>query len=150
MSIPILDEHGLLPMGTHDCTLDEIEASFCWNAHRIELFSKLKGFLKQHWHPLNIHAAMWVNGSFTRKKEKPEDIDLVADVSHLSTTEVTPLLVLFWRREELKRDFKVDFWLKHPLFPKDLTAFFCYTGIKAGAELGIDSQKIKGILKVNL
>lgn len=150
MPIPALDHHGLLPTGTHDCSIIEVEQFFCWNPHRVELISKLKDFLAQRWVPLGISAPLWVDGSFTRKTDTPADIDVVVDVAHISIDDMSPVLLLFFAREQLKAEFAVDFWVKHPVFPNDLTLFFCYAGIKAAAELGIDSQQIKGILRVNL
>lgn len=149
MPIPTLDNHGLLPAGTHDCSIMEIEQSFCWNPHRVELIGKLKDFLAQRWHPLGIQAALWVDGSFTRKKDIPADIDVVVDIAHLPITDVGPVFALLMARDQIKKDFSVDFWVKHPAIPNDLTVFFCYAGIKAAAELGIDSQQVKGILRVN-
>lgn len=150
MPIPALDHHGLLPAGTHDCSIIEIEQSFRWNPHRVELIEKLKSFLAQRWLPLGIHASLWVDGSFTRKKDIPADIDVVVDVAHVPLADMAPVLALYCARDQLKADFSVDFWVKHPaFFLNDLTSFFCYAGIKAAAELGIDSQQIKGILRVN-
>ncbi len=149
MPIPTLDHHGLLPAGTHDCSIIEIEQSFCWNPHRVELIGKLKDFLDQQWRPLGIHASLWVDGSFTRKKDIPADIDVVVDVAHVPIADMGPVFALLIARDQIKTDFSVDFWIKHPAIPNDLTTFFCYAGIKAAAELGIDSQQIKGILRVN-
>lgn len=150
MPIPALDRYGLLPTGTHDCSIADIERFFCWNPHRVDLVDKLKSFLTQRWVPLGIHAPLWVDGSFTRKMDSPADIDVVIDVAHVPVADIGPVLSLFLARDQLKTDYAVDFWVKHPLFPNDLTSFFCYVGIKAAAELGIDSQQIKGILRVNL
>jgi hypothetical protein len=149
MPIPPLDHQGLLPVGTHDCSIDEIEVSFCWNAHRVELAGKLKDFLAQKWNPLGIQASIWIDGSFTRKKEVPADIDLVVDVAHLPIADAAPVFALLMTRDQIRVDYCVDFWVKHPAIPNDLTVFFCYAGLKAAADLGIDSQQIKGILRVN-
>lgn len=148
MPIPPLDRHGLLPVGVYDCSWHEVENEFCWNPHRQSLFDKLQMFLAQKWAPLNLVAPLWVNGSFTRRKDQPDDIDVVADVSHLPAIEAYPVLLLQFQREDNKRDFSVDFWVKHPLIPNDLTAFFQYTGLKAGAELRLDAMNPKGILRI--
>lgn len=150
MPIPALDQQGLLPVGTYDCSLEEIELSFCWNIQRGELLGRLRDFLNQVWAPLGIQAPLWIDGSFTRKKEIPEDIDVVADVTHLDAQAAAPVIFLWFERERLKTEYKVDFWVKHPMFPNDLTQFFCYAGTKAAAELGIDSKQRKGILRINL
>ena len=150
MSIPNLDMHGLLPVGVHECHMDEIENNFCWNAHRTQIFQGLKNFIVQQWLPLGIQAPFWINGSFTRRKDMPEDIDLVADVSHLPIKEMLPVILLQHANVTNKSTYYVDFWFKHPMLPNDLTNFFQYTGLKAGAELGLDAKHLKGILKVTL
>ena len=50
MPIPFLDEHGFLPAGIHDCTLEEIKArfgSFQTTDRRPQLFAKLEAFLAE-------------------------------------------------------------------------------------------------------
>lgn len=148
MPIPAFDKHGLLPVGTFDCTFAEVEDSFCWNPHRSGLFEGLKRFVDQELVPLELSAPVYVDGSFTRKKEQPADIDCVADVSHLADTDMGPVVSLFFRREWIKEVYQVDFWIKHPMMKNDLVSFFCYTGLKAGAELGLDTKHPKGILRI--
>ena len=148
MPIPNLDAHGLLPAGVHDCALYEVEQTFCWNAHRVQLFQGLQDFIAQRWLPLGIQAPFWINGSFTRKKDTPEDIDLVVDVSHVPVKDMLPVIQLHLANASNKATYHVDFWFKHPMLPNDLTHFFQYTGLKAGAELGLDAKYPKGILKV--
>lgn len=148
MPIPALDGNGLLPVGVHECTMAEIEQAFCWNAHRVALYQGLLDFLTQRWTPLGISAPLWINGSFTRKKDTPEDIDLVADVSHVPAADMMPVILLHYANASNKADYHVDFWFKHPMLPNDLTSFFQYTGLKAGAELSLDAKHPKGILKV--
>jgi hypothetical protein len=148
MAIPALDQHGLLPVGVHDCTWHEIEATFCWNAHRSTVFAGLRDFLEQRWLPLNLPVNFWANGSFTRRKDQPADIDIVADLSAFNDQTAFPAILLAMKNKELKDAYKVDFWVKHPLVPTDLTQFFQYAGLKAAAELGIDAKQIKGILRI--
>ena len=150
MPVPALDAHGLLPLGVHECSLDEIQAAFCWNAHRTSLFQGLQDFIDQCWRPLGIRADFWIDGSFTRKKELPDDIDLVADVSHVAETDMVPVILLHYFNARNKAAFHVDFWYKHPMLPHDLTEFFQYAGLKAAAELSLDAKHPKGILKVKL
>ena len=150
MAIPQLDNHGLLPVGAHPCTLQEIQADFCWNAHRQNLFERLELFLDQRWKPLNVNGDLWINGSFTRRKDNPKDIDVVADVSHLTPQEFMPVLLVHLTNDVNQHNYNVDFWVKHALFPHDLTQFFQYTGLKAAAELRLDVKRPKGILKVSL
>ena len=150
MAIPDLDSYGLLPVGQFSCTLAEVEQNFCWNPHRVGLYDGLTRFLVDQWYPLNIQAEFWMDGSFTRKKESPEDIDLVADVSHLSIQDLAPVIILQMQNDLHKTQYHIDFWFKHPAVLNDLTAFFQYTGLKAGAELNLDPKRKKGILKVTV
>lgn len=122
--IPSLDMHGLLPIGVHECGMHEIEQAFCWNPHRVQLFQGLQDFIAQRWLPLGIHASFWINGSFTRRKETPEDIDLVADVSHVPAADMLPVIMLHYDNPRNKANYHIDFWFKHPMLPNDLTSFF--------------------------
>lgn len=148
MPIPALDDHGLLPKGIFDCHWQDIQNKFCWNAHRQQLFDGAQQFLQSEWQPLRLEAQWWVDGSFTRNKEFPEDVDLVADISHLSLQAAFPAFLLWFQQERWKRLYAVDFWIKHPSLPNDLTHFFQYVGLKAGAELSLDTRFIKGILRI--
>ena len=150
MPIPALDARGLLPVGVHQCSLDEIRAAFCWNPHRTRLLDGLEDFIAQRWSPLNIQADLWIDGSFTRRKDLPDDIDVVADVSHVADADMLPVILLHYANASNKADFHVDFWFRHPMYPYDLAAFFQYTGLKAAAELSLDAKHPKGILKVTL
>lgn len=151
MPIPQLDQHGLLPMGVYDCTWAEIRDSFCWNPYRVQMFDKLQRFVAEKWAPLGIaDAALWVDGSFTRNKPQPADIDVVLDVSHLTGNQMQPVMELFAERDQLDQVYGIDFWIRHPWVPNDLCIFFQYTGLKAGAELKLDSKSRKGILRVTL
>lgn len=148
MPIPALDDKGMLPRGVHDCSWGDVKRAFCWNPHREMLFDSTQSFLQNVWSPLGLDLPIWVDGSFTRRKESPDDIDIVVEASSLNDQQVWPVVQIWLQREQHKTAYKVDFWVKHPLFPHDLCAFFQYTGIKAGAELQLDAKHIKGILKV--
>lgn len=148
MPIPELDDQGLLPVGVHDCNWSDIQRKFCWNLPRQVLYLKVQQFLLTEWQPLNIQASFWIDGSFTRKKDEPADIDIVADISHLSMQEAVPAFNLWFQQPRWKQTYAVDFWIKHPSLPHDLTQYFQYLGLKAGAELSLDAKYLKGILRV--
>ena len=148
MAIPALDDKGLLPLGVHDCSWQEVQQAFCWNPHREMLFGQAQSFLRDIWSPLGLSLPIWLDGSFTRRKDSPADIDLVIEATSLDAQQVWPVAQIWFQREQYKDAYSVDFWFKHPMFPHDLCAFFQYTGIKAGAELQLDAKHIKGILKV--
>lgn len=148
MAIPPLDNNGLLPAGVHDCSWLDVRHTFCWNAHRVSLMDSAQDFMTKVWRPLGLALPFWVDGSFTRKKDMPEDIDLVVEADSLDDIAIAPVVQVFLNRDAYKQQFHVDFWVRHPWFPNDLCTFFQYTGTKAGAELQLDSKHVKGILRV--
>lgn len=79
MPIPDFDEHRLLPVGVHDCALDEIKArfgSFQGSDRRPKLFAKLESFVAEA-KTLRLVRSIIVDGSFVTAKADPNDIDLV-------------------------------------------------------------------------
>lgn len=150
MPIPELDANGLLPAGQWDCTLTEAEAAFCLNPHRRALWEGLQRFIEAEVKPLGS-LTLWLDGSFTRSKAHPEDIDVVID---LSTWEpalaLAEAISLRLRHDAMKVQYHVDAWARHPFLPQDLAAFFQYAGDKCAAELRIDKFQAKGILRVQV
>ena len=73
MPIPAFDEHGLLPVGVHDCTLDEIKASFGsfqgsqGSDRRPQLFAKLESFVAEA-RAARLVRSIIVDGSFVTTK----------------------------------------------------------------------------------
>ena len=79
MPIPEFDEHGLLPVGVHDCILAEIAARFGvfqGNEQRPRLLAKLTDFLKEV-RASGIVLEVLVDGSFVTGEPSPNDIDLI-------------------------------------------------------------------------
>ena len=150
-AIPDLDQHGLLPVGVHDCNFETIRGKFAYGKHRKDLLRMLFSFIRNELRPIGLQCPMYIDGSYTRRAASPADIDLVLDVSSCPDSHVKEVLMLFFlRRQQVKEEYKVDFWVKHPRFPNDLVSFFCYVGIKAGSELGLANKAQKGILRISL
>lgn len=146
--IPDLDEMGLLPPGVWDCSLSEVQAAFCTNPHRSTLWKGLQGFIANEVAAIGS-VALWIDGSFTRRKDIPADIDVVLDLTNLNEAEAFPIMLSLWqRRSNLKAAYHVDAWPRHPAFPKDLSEFFQYAGPKVAAEFQIETKRPKGILRV--
>jgi len=148
--IPALNDLGLLPQGVWDCTLPDVAALFCTNPHRKNLWD---GFLKFISAEVEPHGSMpvWIDGSFTRRKDYPEDIDVVLDLSDRDSSIAIPIAFSLWKRhDELKLTYHVDAWPKHPDIPNDLARFFQYAGPKVAAEIQVDEKQPKGILRVQL
>jgi hypothetical protein len=83
MPIPALNELGLLPPGTHDCTLAEVEerfGQFQQSDRRCRLFARLVRFLREV-AKVEFAVAVVIDGSFVTAKDDPNDIDLVLILS---------------------------------------------------------------------
>jgi hypothetical protein len=79
MPIPALDDDGFLPIGIHDCTLDELRASFGafrQTDHRVKLFRKLREYILDLTSWGNV-IAVYIDGSFVTAEIAPGDIDLI-------------------------------------------------------------------------
>src|SRR5690349_17564318 len=92
MAIPDLNEHGLLPVGIHDCTFSELEARFGQNQwvtdtqsdsprevlcqQRGKLCASLKAYLAEL-RRIGLDVEVLVDGSFVTEKPDPNDIDLI-------------------------------------------------------------------------
>lgn len=149
MPVPKLDDYGLLPPGVWDCTLDEIAARFATNEHRRGLWSGLLAFLASEYRPSGLVCPVWIDGSFTRSKLLPEDIDVVLDLSALAVGDAFAVaLSLHLHHDSIHLEYHVDAYARHPDIPRDLAAFFQYAGPKCAAELQIDERRPKGILRV--
>lgn len=150
MSVPPFDDLGLLPIGVHDTTFAEIEMALCWNQHRLELWASFRRFLQDRCGMLiAAKVPFWVDGSFARRKELPSDIDVVIDLSgHTDRNDlVSAVLLLRFLHDQIKAEYHVDLWSRHPNIPNDLTVFFQYAGDKCAIELQIEPKHPKGILR---
>jgi hypothetical protein len=80
MPIPALNTDGFLPVGTFDCTLQEIRecfGKFQGSDHRSRLFTRLQE-LFEGMQRSGLFEALLVDGSFVTAKPAPHDIDPVA------------------------------------------------------------------------
>lgn len=149
MPIPAFDQHGLLPSGVWDCTLDEIQSVLAWNETRQRLYENLHKFLTAEWYPLNNGGPVYVDGSFVRGKPNPQDIDVVLDFSAIRGDEALARAILLrLRHDDIKAQYGVDVWSYHPDLPQNIVEFFQYLGTKAAADLRMSSQHRKGILRL--
>ena len=79
MPIPDLNDHGFLPSGIHDCSLEDIGArfgTFQSTDRRPRLYRQLQVFVEEA-RSTNLLVAIIVNGSFVTNKPDPGDIDLI-------------------------------------------------------------------------
>lgn len=97
---------------------------------------------------MQLPGPLFIDGSYVRNKPVPADVDVVLDLSAHPWDSMLPAVSLFLDRKRLKTEYAVDFWLRHPMMPNDLCAFFEYVGDKAAADLGLAAQWPKGILRI--
>ena len=88
MAIPDLTEHGLLPVGVHDATLDEVVARFgSGTPRRAELGANLRRFAALL-EDIGLFTDLFVDGSFTTDAEPPGDVDVVMQLPGAKMTEL--------------------------------------------------------------
>jgi hypothetical protein len=80
MTIPPFTAFGLLPVGVHGATLEEVKQRFVYNQQRIELFQHL-GRLLTVVQRFRFFKGIVLDGSFVTDKPVPEDIDAVLHLS---------------------------------------------------------------------
>ena len=111
MPIPAFDDN-VLPEGVHECTFEELEARFGQfqkSDRRIKLTERLKQYLaaaKQS----GIVKAVIVDGSYATNKDEPEDVDLIAVLSHDfdMLQELKPYQENVISTAAIRRDFRFD------------------------------------------
>lgn len=147
--IPALDENGLLPIGVWTCRLEEVPPLFVTNQRRRELWDGLSRFRAAEFPHVLQQIPMFLDGSFCRSKDHPADIDVVLDLSVLADEIAVPIIVeVAKRHDEIKDQYHLDLYTKHPFIPNDLSKFFQYVGDKAALDLGLHPKDHKGILRV--
>ena len=147
MGIPSFDEHGLLPVGIHDCTLADMEAAFAWNSHRRGLYRKFAACFKEELRP-RFDAPVCVDGSFVTRVESPNDVDVVIDLTQETPDEQRKGLAVWLRqRKRLMERYDVDLWPNVP-GRQDMIAYF--QGLKAQTArfLGLREDHRKGLVRV--
>ena len=147
MPIPALDEHGLLPAGVHECSVQEIADRFGWNPHRQDLLRRLSNCLEREIRS-RFSEPVYVNGSFVTDKEVPEDVDVVLDMTRaIRKGRLSALNFMVAEQSRLRRDYSVDFWINLPS-ENDFSDLFQYLGVKIARHKGLDPSHRKGILRL--
>ncbi len=112
MAIPLLNEHGFLPGGVHDCTLDELKGrfgSFQISDQRPKLFARLETFLTKA-KASRLVVSVVVDGSFVTAKPDPNDIDLILVVApdHSFAADLSPLEYSILSKRRVYRRYGFD------------------------------------------
>lgn len=151
--IPELTEHGLLPLGVHPATLEEVVARFGTdNPRRVRLGEALTRFVDLL-RAFGLFTNVFVDGSFTTDRELPGDVDVIA---HLPVSKIKTELHRHARWAELERDlvkqtFEVDLLIEpseagHAM----MVAFFQTLKAKDLISRKVPASHRRGILKVRV
>ncbi len=106
------NEHGLLPEGIHDCTLEEAVArfgSFQGNDRRPQLWAKFVEFVREA-RMSGLIEALLVDGSFVTAASDPNDIDFVVlvSVAHHFASDLGPSRYNVLSKRRVRRRFGFD------------------------------------------
>lgn len=78
------DKYGLLPVGIHECTMEEVKSLLAWNDRRRQLTSQLQEFIEIE---LSMRFSMIpplvLDGSYVTNKDKPGNINLILELQEL-------------------------------------------------------------------
>lgn len=122
MAIPELTGDGLLPVGLHECTLEELREAFGHfnqSDRRPRLFRDLERYIGEV-AAAQIGRYLVVNGSFVTAKPDPNDIDVLLvlpDDLDLGRT-VPPFEYNARSKKYVRREFGLDLF---PVFESDPT-----------------------------
>ena len=150
--IPLLDVHGFLPQGVHECTLEELTARFGNGnpSHRRSILCvKFADFLT--WvRSLNCFRSVYPDGSFVSDKEEPSDIDVLLELPQ-GTPQVTAHLKQHgvFDRAQMKSKFEIHIFPMPPGEPNLLTWFQGVRPEVARAR-GLRPNYRKGILRITI
>lgn len=147
--IPALTTDGYLPVGAHDCTLDDVETRFAGNPHRVQLLNDFRRFLQWLRITHGLDLPYYVDGSYTTRKALPSDIDFIIDISNATQQQIGTAMYLFAvEQSQMKANFRVDFWAYHPGASNDLRQFFQYVRTEELQQRRLPADTRKGILRI--
>jgi len=113
MAIPCLTE-GCLPPGIHDCSLEDIRASFGTSQRREILVRNLSRYI-QNLRQTGFAGWIIVDGSFATDKENPTDVDIVLaigeDCNYSILAPVTRLDYTLLNDEYVRRNFGIHLFI---------------------------------------
>jgi hypothetical protein len=143
MAIPPLNEHGWLPEGIHDCTLEEAAARFGGfqrSDRRPQLWAQFSGFVREAQAGRVIEAII-VDGSFVTAKPAPNDIDLVLVMfaPHDFSVDLPPAHYNILSQRRVRQRFGFDIVVvtnEHETL-KQAVAFFQQVRQRPGAKKGL-------------
>src|SRR3989442_995016 len=148
MAIPSFEPSGLLPLGVHDCTLEEIGArfgSFQSSELRPVLFAKLEKFAAEA-RSSGIMRSLIVDGSFVTAKAAPNDIDLIVVVrsDHDFAADLSPGAYNVVSKHRVRRRYGFDLLVAREgsVEYHRWTEFFQQVRLEPGRQKGILNLKL--------
>lgn len=145
-----LNEHGLLPPGIHDLSLDQIDALFGGfqnSERRMNLVKRLREMVAQVG-SFSFARHLIVDGSFITSKAEPGDIDIVfvvADGSLPITVPLNPFEYNALSAKRLKKAYQFDVFV----VPEGSEAYDHYVSYFARLKEGPDGVT-KGLVRLAL
>ena len=150
--IPLLDQRGLLPPGTHSCdNWAELALHFATNAHRVRLMRQMQRFIEAELAPVAKGLELYLGGSYLSDKAAPSDIDCTLVMPIAQAQDRVPLINLSadGAKGRIYHQYGVEFYLTiQGLSRGNFTAFFSYVGEKTAQTKHIDAKDLRGIIKV--
>jgi hypothetical protein len=150
--IPLLDAHGFLPQGIHECTLEELTASFGNGdpIHRRSILCEKLGEFLAFVGSLNCFRSVYADGSFVSDKEEPSDVDVL-----LELPQGTPQVIAYLKQHgvfdqaKMKSRFEIHIFPMLPGGPNLLTWF---QGVRPEVARikGLRPNHRKGILRITI
>jgi hypothetical protein len=112
MPIPLFNDHGWLPDGVHDCTLDEAAARFGvfrGSDRRPLLWARFAEFMREA-RACRLAEAVLVDGSFVTAKPAPNDIDvvIVLAATHDLSADLPPAQYNLLAQHRVRKRFGLD------------------------------------------
>src|SRR5262245_49544671 len=160
MPIPKLTEHGVLPDGIHDCTLQELEEAFGTNRwmqdpnsesrrevlcpQRRQLFEVFSRYVEE-FRTSGLVVVLLVDGSFVTDKPDPNDLDLIVvfPLHHDFTAKLPPRTYDLVAKQRLPyRGYRFDVFFVADGSPQYKEAFALFRRVRDRPGLQ------KGILRV--
>jgi hypothetical protein len=155
VKLPEVDEHGNLPPGIHDATLEEIErvfGSFQRSGRRPVLMQRLKEYVSEAARA-GWRATVIIDGSFVMSRvDEPEDIDviLVLPSEWDMAADLRPFEYNLISKKRVKKKYGFDvFAVRHASVEYDKwTEFFSRVNVKWSEVFGLPTDLRKGLVRV--
>jgi hypothetical protein len=142
--IPDFDKDGNLPVGIHFSTWEEFIKRFGDSSQRQYLLQGLKKALS------NLRIAgcprIYIDGSFTTRKESPNDFDACWEVEGVNPNILDPILIEF---DDLSKNLQKKVY-RGDIFPAHHEERSCGKAFLDFFQIDKNTGKTKGIIAINL